>query len=362
MRVIINGGSVTIHGDEELVVADKVPVGCYDVCFSKFTGPFLKKREDLKVTEKIYGNHPAKADKAFKAFNATERSLGIILSGKKGIGKTLFVNVLAEKALAEGLPVLIVSGDQPGLPQFLGSITQDCVVIFDEFEKNFRDENDDEDDNYDSAQTGLLSMFDGLDGSRKLFLVTCNNIRNLNPFMINRPGRFHYHFKLQNPSADEVRAYATDHIKPEYAEVIERVVNLSYVTELTYDWLRAICFELNCGYDLEEVVEDLNIEASSSMTYDFEVMFNGTKYSGVKTFQVGKDETNAIWLESFGKKNKNIKLYFNQNSIKFGPDGAYIEVDHPSVELNDEDGEPIDGKLEYIHLETFAYAKSQLLV
>lgn len=362
MRVIINGGSVTIHGDEELVVTEKIPVGCYDVCFNKMKGPFLRKRENLKVTEKIYGDHSAKADKAFKAFHATERSLGVILSGKKGIGKTLFVNVLAEKALAEGLPVLIVSGDQPGLPQFLSSITQESVVIFDEFEKNFKDENDNEDDNYDSAQTGLLSMFDGLDGSRKLFLITCNNIGNLNPFILNRPGRFHYHFKLQNPTAAEVRAYAVDHIKPEYTEAIDRVVNLSYVTELTYDWLRAICFELNCGYDLEEVVEDLNIEASSCMTYNFEVMFNGTKYSGVKTFQVGTDTVNAIWLETFGKKNESIKLYFNQNSIKFGPDGAYIEVDHPNVELNDEDGEIINGKLDYIHLETFAYSKSQLLV
>jgi hypothetical protein len=205
-------------------------------------------------------------------------------------------------------------------------------------------------------------MFDGLDGSRKLFLVTCNNIGNLNPFMINRPGRFHYHFKLQNPSADEVRAYATDHIKPEYAEVIERVVNLSYVTELTYDWLRAICFELNCGYDLEEVVEDLNIEASSNITYDFEVMFNGIKYSGVKAFQPGKDKLNFIWLESFGTKNENIKLHFNQNSIKLGSDGAYIEVDHPSVEINNENAGPIKGKLEYIHLKTFASAKSPLLV
>ena len=47
------------------------------------------------VKEKVYGIHPKKADKVFKAFTKFERNLGVILSGDKGIGKSLFARILA---------------------------------------------------------------------------------------------------------------------------------------------------------------------------------------------------------------------------------------------------------------------------
>ena len=326
MKVIINGNDVSVLGENEIIVKDSIPVGCYDVVFNKMSGNFLKLRDtSLKVKEKIYGNHISKADKAFNAFNQTDRSLGVLLSGNKGIGKTIFVNIIAEKALEKGLPVIICSENVPNLSRFLSSITQEVVVIFDEFEKNFKDYNDDDDDNSRSEQTELLSLFDGLSGTKKMFLVTCNNVNNINPFFLNRPGRFHYHFKLKNPNAQEIREYLIDHLKPEYHnDIIDRIINFACVSNMTYDWLRAISFEINCGSSLEDAIEDLNISASSEIRYNFNFIIEDTLYSGYCFVKVGYDYNYILDLYSTDSLDK-FRIKFNSKDIYFKDDKLRLD-------------------------------------
>lgn len=322
MKIIVNNGTVSVLTDNEITILDSIPAGCYDVSFEKMRGSFLTKREDLCVKEKVYGNHREKANKTFKAFENSTRSLGVILSGKKGIGKTLFVNILAEEAIKKNMPVLIVSANQPGLVQFLGSITQECVVVFDEFEKNFKDDNDDEEDNYSSEQAGLLSMFDGLDSTKKLFLITCNNIGGLNPYVLNRPGRFHYHFKLKNPTTEEVRGYLNDNLNEERKSLIERVVAFSTISEFTYDWLRAICFELNMGSTLEEAIEDLNIESVSYCTYIVSAFIRGEQCTGTISIKLGEGGRESVNLWS-NTSNNSYYFYFQNDDLKLA-DGKVI--------------------------------------
>ena len=47
----------------------------------------------------------------------------------------------------------------------------------------------------------MLSLFDGLDNGKKLFVITCNEVERLNAYLLNRPGRFHYHFVDCSPPA-----------------------------------------------------------------------------------------------------------------------------------------------------------------
>ena len=77
--------------------------------------------------------------------------------------------------------------------------------------------------------------------------------------MINRPGRFHYHFRFDYPTADEIEVYLRDKIDEKYYPEIKEVVNFSYKVKLNYDCLRAIAFELNSG---EKFSEAINIIAS----------------------------------------------------------------------------------------------------
>ena len=73
----------------------------------------------------------------------------------------------------------------------------------------------------------------------------------MNNFIINRPGRFHYHFILGNPNPDEIKEYMTDKLNPEYHYLIKKLIGFSMNVDLTYDVLRAIAFELNNGIEFE---------------------------------------------------------------------------------------------------------------
>ena len=124
MNVVHSGDTYQIYGDA-LKTYDKLPVGTYEVNFSKFTGFYLSAHNDLVVTEdKIYGSSPAKVEKVLRSFQAVDRNFGVILSGKKGIGKSLFARQLAIRAKDYGLPLIIVDCYIPGIANFISSIEQ----------------------------------------------------------------------------------------------------------------------------------------------------------------------------------------------------------------------------------------------
>lgn len=319
MKAIINNGTISIYKDEELVIADKIPTGCYDVCFSKEKGAFLSKTSNSMEVGKIYGSFGKKVDKALSAFNQSNRNIGVILSGYKGMGKTLFVKMLAKKSMEIGLPILIVNENFSGIIPFLNSIEQECVVIFDEFEKNFKDINDTERDNYESDQTAFLPLFDGLSDSKKFFLITCNDAFNLNPFLINRPGRFHYHFKLHNPERAEIKEYLLDNLNDKNEEIINKIISVANTSNMTYDCLRAICYELNRGYGLEETLEDLNIVINIKQSFEIKLQLNGSSY--IRHNQLVLSDmikTNLFISNSFDKNEDNpseILISFNANDV-----------------------------------------------
>lgn len=262
MNIVVSGSRVQIYG-EDVKTYKNLPVDTYDVCFHKMMGFWLTPRAELEAKEeKIYGNHEVKVNKVLNSFAATDRNFGIILSGQKGIGKSLFARILAEKCIANNIAVIIVSQYIPGIADFLASIEQEVCVIFDEFEKTFgRTEDID-------PQEEMLSLFDGIDNGKKLFVITCNEVNKLNSYLVNRPGRFHYHFSITNPSEDEVREYMTDKILPQYGDAIEKIVNFSKTINITYDYLRALAFEINQGYSLEETLNDLNITRTEDIRFN----------------------------------------------------------------------------------------------
>ena len=258
MNVVNAGSQYRIYG-EDLKTYNSLPVGSYSISFNKMSGFSLISRPDLITNEeKIYGNHQKKAEKALRGYAMSNRNFGVILSGPKGIGKSLFVRVLAQTAIRNNLAVILVEEFIPGIAQFISSIEQDVVVIFDEFEKAFSPQ----DDGFNPQDT-MLSLFDGMDNGHKLFVITCNDCYKLNDCLLNRPGRFHYHFTLENPTKDNIREYMTDKLLPEYQHLVERVVDLSNMINMTYDYLRAFAFEINGGSTIDEALQDLNITMSN---------------------------------------------------------------------------------------------------
>lgn len=181
--------------------------------------------------------------------------MGVILSGVKGAGKSLFARKLAEEARKDNLPTLIINKKIDSLANYISSIDQECIVLFDEFDKTYTYDKKNEED----PQNELLSLFDGIDNGKKLYVLTCNDISKISEFYINRPGRFHYHFIINAPDSNDIVEYLHDNLTVYDEDEVKKLVSVSKIINLTYDILRSICFELNQGYSLSECFEDLNI-------------------------------------------------------------------------------------------------------
>lgn len=302
MRIVNTGHTYRIY-DNSVKVSEKLPNQAYTVSFSQMSGFSLSKYNDLEIHEKIYGIHEAKAEKVFKSFLQFERNMGIILSGDKGIGKSLFAKMLSIKAIKNGYPLIIVNEYIPGIADFLNEIEQEVVVLFDEFDKTFGSGRGKD----SGGQTELLTLFDGLSTGKKMFVVTCNELGSLSSFLINRPGRFHYHFRFEYPTPDEIREYLKDKLKEEYWGKIDKVVGFSLKVRVNYDCLRAIAFELNCGLPFEEAIKDLNILNLERESFTAKLFFtDGTSIGGRKNrdFYLDLyDDEEAIWEGYFKGEN-----------------------------------------------------------
>lgn len=275
MKAIKIGKRVEIYNDT-VITYNELPARAYIVRFEKMTGFYLDEYPDIQAKEeKIYGEHIKKVHKVLYSYKKSDRNLGIILSGNKGIGKSMFARLLSEKAVKDGIPIIVVDQYIPGIASYIEAIDQNVLVLFDEFDKTFGDVKPAEGEV--DPQAALLGLFDGVAQGKKLFVITCNDIRKLNDFIVNRPGRFHYHFRFDYPSVEEIRTYLCDKLETAYHSEIEPVIAFSRKVDLNYDCLRAIAFEINNGESFKNAVGDLNILNLSQERYNLTIHFkNGT--------------------------------------------------------------------------------------
>lgn len=253
MHIVESGKRYRIFNNA-ITTYDQLPPKTYRVDYDPETRIFsLLEAHDFEIPEtKIYGQHLDKVKKVLNSMDKMNRNLGVILSGDKGIGKSLFSKCLGLKARKKGIPVILVNEYHEGIANFLEEIEQTVMILFDEYDKTF-------DEKKHNCQAEMLSLFDGVSAGKKLFVITCNEIQSLSQYLINRPGRFHYHFRFLYPIADEIRDYMEDKLDKQYYDEIENVIAFSVRMNLNYDCLRSIAFELNNGLKFQEAINDLNI-------------------------------------------------------------------------------------------------------
>ena len=314
--VFTNGSYKVVNG--KLVTYDELPKGFYTVHFDPNNGFYLSPAFPIELKEKSYGYHEAKAQKVINAFQRSERNLGVILSGDKGIGKSLCAKMIAVKA-SEIMPVIIVTQYISGMADFLNDLSDECLILFDEFDKAFGVPSSYH-NTLEDPQTEMLSLFDGMSQNKKLFVITCNEIVRLNDYLINRPGRFHYHFRFDYPDADAISVFLSDRGIDQ--KQIEKVINFSRQVKLNYDCLRSIAFELAEGEDFSEVIQDLNIRGGSQF-FNIIVRFTDgeelmTYHHKLDFFSQRDSEDNQERIQLYTSRYNSIgSIFFNVKAVKF---------------------------------------------
>lgn len=219
----------------EFDVVSKVKPGIYNVT-KDLQGWHLEKYQDkFEFPFKIYDLQTDFIDYIIKTYHHTQGNLGVLMNGIKGSGKTVCAKVLAN---CLELPVIIMKNWGPSnqeMIEYIGSFNFDCILFFDEFEKQFSEK--------DST---ILQIMDGVYNSldsRRVFLMTTNELV-INKNLISRPSRIRYIKSFNDLELDSVKEYLNDNLEDK--DKIEDV--LSFVDTLadsTIDILKSIVTEIN---------------------------------------------------------------------------------------------------------------------
>ena len=252
----------------------KLPIGTYLVDAVPGVGFFLRIAPSFELPTRLYGDVTDKAERILSTFeDRPHKSTGVLLSGEKGSGKTLLAKKLSIEGLKRGYPTLIVNNSYTGdaFNTFLQSITQPCIILFDEFEKVYNKDD----------QQGLLTLFDGFFTTTKLLVLTTNNYVAINDHLQNRPGRLYYALEFSGLSRDFILEYGKENLKNK-SNIGNLGVIASMVNPISFDILQAIVEECN-RYDETPVkaMEMLNVKMQQqwSETYIAQLeLLNGEEF------------------------------------------------------------------------------------
>lgn len=267
----LNGGMFWPTSNEALNLHQTLPAGTYTVGCDPMKGWFLNPITDFNIGTKVYGDAERNADRILNTFEKRPNQTGALLSGEKGSGKTMLAKLVSQKGISRGYPTLVINapltGD--GFNAFIQNIQQPCIIIFDEFEKNF-----DED-----AQEKVLTLLDGVFPSKKLFILTCNDQWRINQHMRNRPGRIFYAIDYKGLTVEFIREYCEDNLTDK--SHIDTICRLSMLFEnFNFDMLKALVEDMNRYNETpQQVLRLLNAKPTSDggNRYDVRVIHQGNE-------------------------------------------------------------------------------------
>lgn len=316
---------------------DKLPAATYTVGLHPMTQQFMLNLVDnMEVRHKIYGKSDEWCDRIFNTFMDRPSTTGVLLDGEKGSGKTLLTKLLSIKCRENGIPTIIINSPFTGdaFNSFIQGIEQPALILFDEFEKNYREH---------KTQEELLTLLDGVFPTKKLFVLTSNDEYRVNNHLINRPGRIFYFLEYKGLDMDFVVEYCNDNLNDvSHTEEIVKVASL--FEKFNFDLLKALVEEVNrYGERPLLAMELLNAKPASNNSQDFTVK---VAVNGVAIPEICHDNVIRVNALGAGRNNNRVGVRFaydeSENNTK------YDVLNKVKQQIEDQIGTTIIGESYYL--------------
>jgi hypothetical protein len=204
--------------------------------------------------------------------------------------------------------------------KLLQDIDQPCVVLFDEFEKVYAREKQEE----------ILTLLDGVFNSKKLYILTVNDKWRVDAHMRNRPGRIFYLLDFKGLDQGFIREYCEDNLNNK--QYVDQICSLtSLFGEFNFDMLKALVEEMNrYNESPSEALEMLNAkpEYDDGANYKVELLVSGKE----------TDSSPSVWKGN-PLNAKGIRIGYDPDPAD--PNSDYEEVQFVSehlINLNSQEG------------------------
>lgn len=269
-RYINSDTTVSVAHFNEGMIVEQLPVHTYRVKFEKFSGFFLEKVfNEFKIPTKIYGDARERANRICSRYLKDNKSLGTLLLGDKGSGKTLLATILVDKFINDyKKPVIIIDNNFGDLnSEMISFISQfnNCLFLFDEFEKLFKIKD----------QELFLNFFDDKFNNNRLSLLIAND-RYVSEFLLDRPSRFFYKYEYEKLDDQTIKEVLEDY---NLSDLYEDFITMKAKTgSFSFDILSSIIDEIlltGCK-DLETITKGMNVTFNK---YSFDNSFTYTLIS-----------------------------------------------------------------------------------
>lgn len=262
---IRQGSTYRIIDENDIEVCETLPTRVFTIGQDPMTGQFfLNPIDDFEIPDKMYGNIKQKARRVIDTFEDRPLTTGVHMDGVKGSGKSLLAKYISHIGKEKGYPTIVINNSYCGeeFNKFIQSINVPAILLFDEFEKVY---------DYEHQQK-ILTLFDGVYPSKKLFLLTTNESHMVSNYLKNRPGRIYYSYKFDTLDPDFVKEYCEDNLKD--SSQIESIVRYTKVFSFfNFDMLSSVVEEMNrYGETLHQVLEVLNITPETKNTDTYSVI------------------------------------------------------------------------------------------
>ena len=261
-----SGNTFRIATKESMDLHEQLPAGNYVVKQDPFENFYIEQIESFDVPTKMYGDTTKNTERIINSFWDREKSTGVMLVGEKGSGKTLLSKNICVELAKQNVPTIVINHPWHGdkFNTLIQSIQQPCIVMFDEFEKVY---NSDE-------QEQLLTLLDGIYSTKKLFLLTSNDKWRVDSHMRNRPGRIFYMVNFTGLDEAFIREYCYDNLLSD-AKTVDTIVSIASVFgAFNFDMLKALIEEMmRYNETPQEAMRILNVKAEfdGGSTYSVEI-------------------------------------------------------------------------------------------